>query len=64
MYPDHTTLKNHPFNLEGMKDKDFFFGCKECGFQLGNREVTGPFTCPQCHVGHLNIFYVTPDDVK
>ena len=60
MYPGETTLKEHPFDLRGMKAKDWFMGCKSCGFQLEPKVAAGAYPC-NCG-GRLNIFYITPED--
>ena len=55
-------LKEHPFNLKGMKNQDWFFGCKSCGRQLEVGAISGPYQC-ECG-GRFNVFYVTPEDLE
>lgn len=51
----------HSFSLDGMRVKDWFFGCNQCWFQM-DVGVACKAVCPNCNT-RMGIYDVTENDI-
>jgi hypothetical protein len=57
-----TSIKDHHFDLSGLKVGDSFLGCPKCWFQH-EPEIAAKPECPDCREQML-FYTVTPEDLK